>query len=90
MNDSEQWQQHRAFGALDWASEKHFVIELKDDPEYLKRLASGEVELGSKGRHEASTVLKKSAMASALISVRPWAFPPPTWPPSFRAAHRIL
>jgi hypothetical protein len=26
MNDSEQWQQHRAFGALDWASEKHFVI----------------------------------------------------------------
>jgi hypothetical protein len=27
MNDSEQWQQqHRAFGALDWASEKHFVV----------------------------------------------------------------
>jgi hypothetical protein len=26
MNDSEQWQQHRAFGALDWASEKHSVI----------------------------------------------------------------
>src|SRR5215468_6774984 len=27
--------------------------ELKDDPEYQKRLASGEVELGSKGPHEA-------------------------------------
>jgi hypothetical protein len=26
MNDSHQWQQHRAFGALDWASEKHSVI----------------------------------------------------------------
>src|ERR1700738_2957579 len=26
MNDSEQWQQHRAFGALDWASEKHSVV----------------------------------------------------------------
>src|SRR5215813_9172006 len=26
MNDSEQWQQHRAFGAVDWASEKHSVI----------------------------------------------------------------
>jgi hypothetical protein len=25
MNGSEQWQ-HRAFGALDWASQKHFVI----------------------------------------------------------------
>src|SRR5215471_18560110 len=25
MNDSEQWQ-HRAFGAVDWASEKHSVI----------------------------------------------------------------
>jgi hypothetical protein len=26
MNDSEQWKQHRAFGAVDWASEKHSVI----------------------------------------------------------------
>ncbi len=26
MNESGQWQQHRAFGALDWASEKHSVI----------------------------------------------------------------
>src|ERR1700740_3380282 len=26
MNDSEQWQQHRVYGALDWASEKHSVI----------------------------------------------------------------
>src|SRR5258707_14177196 len=25
-NDSTQWQQHRAFGALDWASEKPSVI----------------------------------------------------------------
>jgi transposase len=28
MNDSQQWQQHRAFGALDWASQKHSVIVL--------------------------------------------------------------
>jgi hypothetical protein len=26
MKDSEQWQQHRAFGALECASEKHSVI----------------------------------------------------------------
>jgi len=26
MNDSEPWQQHRAFGGLDWASQKHSVI----------------------------------------------------------------
>ena len=26
MNDSTQWQPQRAFGALDWASEKHSVI----------------------------------------------------------------
>ena len=29
MIGSEPWQQHRAFGALDWASEKHSVSELK-------------------------------------------------------------
>ncbi len=26
MNDTQQWKQHRAFGAVDWASEKHSVI----------------------------------------------------------------
>ena len=26
MNEAAQWQQHRAFGAVDWASEKHYVI----------------------------------------------------------------
>src|SRR3974377_1162568 len=26
MNDYEQWKHHRAFGAVDWASEKHSVI----------------------------------------------------------------
>jgi transposase len=26
MNEFQQWQQHRAFGAVDWASEKHSVI----------------------------------------------------------------
>jgi Transposase len=26
MNEARQWQQHRAFGAVDWASEKHCVI----------------------------------------------------------------
>jgi anaerobic C4-dicarboxylate transporter DcuA len=41
--------------------------ELKDDPEYQKRLASGEVELGNKSPDEAGTALKKGAMVSALI-----------------------
>ena len=26
MNESVQWQQHRAFGAVDWGSEKHCVV----------------------------------------------------------------
>ena len=26
MNDSEQWKKHRAFGAVDWGSDKHSVI----------------------------------------------------------------
>src|SRR5262249_47692399 len=26
MNESQQWQQHQAFGAVDWATEKHSVI----------------------------------------------------------------
>jgi transposase len=26
MNESEQWKQYRAFGAVDWASEKHSVV----------------------------------------------------------------
>ena len=26
MNESEQWQQYRAFGALDWTREKHSVV----------------------------------------------------------------
>ena len=41
--------------------------ELKDDPEYQKRLASGEVELQSWAGHETSVPLKRGAMASALI-----------------------
>jgi anaerobic C4-dicarboxylate transporter DcuA len=41
--------------------------ELKDDPEYQKRLASGEVESGSKDPREASRPLKSGAMLSALI-----------------------
>src|SRR5260370_1588466 len=41
--------------------------ELKDDPEYQKRLASGEVESHRAADSEASAPLKKGAMASALI-----------------------
>ena len=41
--------------------------ELKDDPEYQKRLASGEVEAQSSAGHETSSPLKRGAMASALI-----------------------
>ena len=41
--------------------------ELKDDPEYQKRLASGEVEPPGGARQEASTPLKAGSKASALI-----------------------
>jgi anaerobic C4-dicarboxylate transporter DcuA len=41
--------------------------ELKDDPEYQKRLASGEVESHRTAGREASAPLKPGAMASALI-----------------------
>jgi anaerobic C4-dicarboxylate transporter DcuA len=41
--------------------------ELKDDPEYQKRLASGEVESRSTARDGTSPPLKSGAMASALI-----------------------
>jgi anaerobic C4-dicarboxylate transporter DcuA len=41
--------------------------ELKDDPDYQKRLASGEVELQSWAGHETSAPLKRGAKASALI-----------------------
>jgi anaerobic C4-dicarboxylate transporter DcuA len=41
--------------------------ELKDDPEYQKRLASGEVEAPSPAGHETSAPLKRGAKASAFI-----------------------
>ena len=41
--------------------------ELKDDPEYQKRLESGEVQLHRTAGPEASAPLKAGAMASALI-----------------------
>jgi anaerobic C4-dicarboxylate transporter DcuA len=41
--------------------------ELKDDPEYQKRLASGEVEAQSSAGQETNAPLKRGAMASALI-----------------------
>jgi anaerobic C4-dicarboxylate transporter DcuA len=41
--------------------------ELKDDPEYQKRLASGEVESHGAAGREASAPLKAGAMTSALI-----------------------
>jgi len=45
----------------------HIGKELRDDPEYQKRLASGEVELTRKAAREVSTPLKRGAMTSALI-----------------------
>jgi anaerobic C4-dicarboxylate transporter DcuA len=41
--------------------------ELKDDPEYQKRLALGEVEAPSPAGHETSAPLKRGAKASAFI-----------------------
>jgi anaerobic C4-dicarboxylate transporter DcuA len=45
----------------------HIGKELRDDPEYQRRLASGEVELAGRAAHETSTPLKRGAMTSALI-----------------------
>jgi anaerobic C4-dicarboxylate transporter DcuA len=45
----------------------HIGKELKDDREYQKRLASGEVELQRPALNEAIAQLKPGAMASALI-----------------------
>src|SRR5260370_31364679 len=41
--------------------------ELKEDPEYQKRLASGEVESPGNAGREASAPLKAGAITSALI-----------------------
>src|SRR5258708_24559426 len=38
MNDSQQWQQHRAVGALDWASEKHSVVLVNQTGKVIEHL----------------------------------------------------
>ena len=48
MNDSEQWQQHRAFGALDWASEKHSVIVVNQTRKVIEDFEIEQSALGWK------------------------------------------
>ena len=48
MNGSEQWQQHRAFGALDWASEKHFVVVVNQSGKIVEEFEIEHSALGWK------------------------------------------
>jgi transposase len=52
MNDSEQWQQHRAFGALDWASEKHSVIVVNQTGKVIEDFEIEHSALGWKKSRE--------------------------------------
>jgi transposase len=48
MNESEQWQQHRAFGAVDWASEKHSIIVVDQAGKVIEDLQIEHSALGWK------------------------------------------
>ena len=48
MNDSEQWQQRRAFGALDWGSQKHSVIVLDQAGKVIEEFEIEQSTLGWK------------------------------------------
>ena len=48
MNDSEQWNKHRAFGAVDWASEKHSVIVVNQTGEVIEDFEIEQSALGWK------------------------------------------
>jgi len=48
MNDPQQWQQHRAFGALDWAREKHSVIVLNPTGKVIEEFEIEHSALGWK------------------------------------------
>ena len=48
MNDSEQWKQHRAYGALDWASEKHSVIVVDQSGKVIEDFEIEQSALGWK------------------------------------------
>src|ERR1700741_4853049 len=52
MNDSEQWQQHRAFGALDWASQKHSVIVVNQTGKVIEDFEIEHSALGWKNFRE--------------------------------------
>jgi Transposase/Transposase IS116/IS110/IS902 family len=48
MNEFEQWQQHRAFGAVDWASKKHSVIVVNEVGQVIEQFEIEHSALGWK------------------------------------------
>ena len=48
MNKSEQWEEHRAFGALDWASKKHSVIVVNQSGKVIEEFEIEHSALGWK------------------------------------------
>ena len=48
MNESEQWQEHRAFGSLDWASKKHSVIVVNQAGKVIEKFEIEHSALGWK------------------------------------------
>jgi hypothetical protein len=63
MNDSKQWQQHRAFGALDWASEKHSVIVVDQASKVIEDF---EIEHSALGWKKFRQKLQPSAVEQLL------------------------
>jgi len=58
MNDSQQWQQHRAFGALDWASEKHSVVLVNQTGKVIEDFEIEHSALGWKKFREKTPTLR--------------------------------
>jgi hypothetical protein len=48
MNDPQQWQQHRAFGALDWASQIHCVVVVNQTGKVIEDFSIEHSALGWK------------------------------------------
>jgi hypothetical protein len=72
MNDSEQWQQQRAFGALDWASEKHSVIVVNQAAKVIEDFEIERSALGWKKFREKLQPYGSIPLPSRPVRERPW------------------
>src|SRR5258707_5766683 len=68
MNDSQQWQQHRAFGALDWASAKHSVVLVNQTGKVIEDF---EIEHSALGWKKFREKLRPYGSISFSIETRP-------------------